>query len=78
MRLVDVDTIEYKMLYKEDFLRGSVVEAQAVWKADIDKMPTVDDVDIAIAYCRKRNLVMVPAELWEDLARAYSQSRGGV
>lgn len=41
-RLIDADAIEYKTLYKEDWLKGTGVEKQGVWKEDIDAMPTVD------------------------------------
>ena len=42
MRLIDADAIEYTMLYKENWLEGTGYEAQAVWKSDIDKMPTAE------------------------------------
>ena len=41
-RLIDADAIKYKMLYKEDWLKGTGVEKQGVWKEDIDSMPTID------------------------------------
>lgn len=42
MRLIDADAIKYTMLYKENWMTGTGVEAQAVWKAEIDKMPSVE------------------------------------
>ena len=44
MKLINTDDIKYQMLYKENFLSGTGVEAQAVWKSDIDAMPAVDAV----------------------------------
>lgn len=41
-RLIDADAIKYTMLYKENWLKGTGVEKQGVWKEDIDAMPTVD------------------------------------
>jgi len=41
-RLINADAIKYKTLYKEDWLKGTGVEKQCVWKEDIDAMPTVD------------------------------------
>ena len=43
MRLIDADAIPYAMLYKENFLAGTGHEAQAVWKEDIDAMPTIEE-----------------------------------
>lgn len=40
--LIDADAIKYTMLYKENWLKGTGVEKQGVWKEDIDAMPTVD------------------------------------
>lgn len=42
MRLIDADAIHYTMLYKENWIKGNGVEAQAVWKSDIDALPTID------------------------------------
>ena len=42
MKLINADAIEYTMLYKENWLEGTGYEAQAVWKSDIDKMPTIN------------------------------------
>ena len=47
MRLIDADEIEYTMLYKENWLKGTGCEAQGVWKSYIDKMPTVGGLWIA-------------------------------
>lgn len=46
MRLIDADALKYTMLYKENFLRGTGVEAPAVWKSDVDDMPTIDAVPV--------------------------------
>ena len=46
MRLIDADNIPYTMLYKENWITGTGVEAQGVWKSDIDKMPTTDAVPV--------------------------------
>ena len=41
MRLIDADSIPYTMLYREDWMRNTGVEAPAAWKEDIDALPTV-------------------------------------
>ena len=41
-RLIDADAIPYTMLYKENFMTGTGMEKQAVWKDDIDRMPTIE------------------------------------
>lgn len=41
MRLIDADAIPYTMLYKENFMTGTGMEKQAVWKDDIDRMPII-------------------------------------
>lgn len=46
MKLINTDDIKYQMLYKENFLKGTGVEAPAVWKSDIDAMPAVDAVPV--------------------------------
>lgn len=46
MRLIDADALEYKMLYKENWLKGTGYEAQAIWKKDIDSQPTIDAVPV--------------------------------
>ena len=46
MKLINTDDIKYQMLYKENFLSGTGVEAPAVWKSDIDAMPAVDAVPV--------------------------------
>jgi len=46
MKLINSDDIKYQMLYKENFLSGTGVEAPAVWKSDIDAMPAVDAVPV--------------------------------
>ena len=43
MRLIDADSIPYTMLYKENWHKGTGVEAQGVFKSDIDKMPTIEE-----------------------------------
>ena len=40
-RCVDADALDYTMFYKENWIRGTSVEALAVWKSDIDVAPTV-------------------------------------
>lgn len=40
-RLIDADALNYKMLYKENWMRGTGVEAPAVWKKDIEDAPTI-------------------------------------
>lgn len=40
-RLIDADALNYTMLYKENWMRGTGVEALAVWGKDIDAAPTV-------------------------------------
>lgn len=55
MKLVNTDDIKYQMLYKENFLSGTGVEAPAVWKSDIDAMPAVDAVPVVrCRNCAKR------------------------
>lgn len=44
MRLIDADALEYQMLYKENWLKGTGYEAQAIWKEDVDSQPTIDAV----------------------------------
>lgn len=40
-RLKDVDALDYTMLYKENWIRGTGIEAPGVWKSDIDAAPTI-------------------------------------
>lgn len=40
-RLIDADALNYTMLYKENWMRGTGVEAPAVWKKDIEDAPTI-------------------------------------
>lgn len=40
-RLIDADALNYTMLYKENWIRGTGVEAPAIWKKDIDAAPTI-------------------------------------
>ena len=40
-RLKDVDALDYTMLYKENWMRGTGIEAPGVWKSDIDAAPTI-------------------------------------
>lgn len=40
-RLIDADKLDYTMLYKENWMRGTGVEAPAIWKSDIDAAPTI-------------------------------------
>ncbi len=40
-RLIDADALNYTMLYKENWMHGTGVEAPAVWKKDIDAAPTI-------------------------------------
>lgn len=42
MKLIDTDAIKYTMLYKENWMTGTGVEAQGVWKKDIDEMPAIE------------------------------------
>ena len=42
MRLIDADAIQYTMLYKENWLKGTGVEKPGVWKDTIDAMPTIE------------------------------------
>lgn len=44
-RLIDADGLNYTMLYKEDWLSGTGVEAPAVWKKDIDDAPTIIEAE---------------------------------
>lgn len=46
MRLIDADALKFTMLYKENWLRGTGVESPAVWKSDVDDMPTIDAVEV--------------------------------
>ena len=39
--LIDRDALNYTMLYKENWMNGTGVEAPAVWKKDIDNAPTI-------------------------------------
>lgn len=41
MRLIDADALNYEMLYKENWIAGTGVEAPAVWKKDIESAPTI-------------------------------------
>lgn len=59
MRLIDADALKYTMLYKENWLRGTGVEAPAVWKSDVDAMPTIDAVPVV--QCRECS---VPHNRW--------------
>jgi len=40
-RLIDADALNYTMLYKENWMRGTGIEAPAVWRKDIDAAPTI-------------------------------------
>lgn len=40
-RLIDADKLNYTMLYKENWMRGTGVEAPAIWKSDIDAADTI-------------------------------------
>lgn len=40
-RLIDADALNYTMLYKENWMRGTGVEAPAIWRKDIDAAPTI-------------------------------------
>jgi len=40
-RLIDADALEYTMLYKENWMHSTGVEALAVWKNDIESAPTI-------------------------------------
>ena len=40
-RLIDADALNYSMLYKENWMRGTGIEAPAVWRKDIDAAPTI-------------------------------------
>ena len=40
-RLIDADALNYTMLYKENWMSGTGVEAPAIWKKDIDNAPTI-------------------------------------
>ena len=40
-KLIDADTLNYTMLYKENWMSRTGVEALAVWKKDIDASPTI-------------------------------------
>lgn len=46
MRPIDADDIPYTMLYKENWMEGTGEDAQAVWKSDIDRMPTIYAVSV--------------------------------
>lgn len=40
-RLIDADALNYTMLYKENWMSGTGVEAPAVWRKDIEDAPTI-------------------------------------
>lgn len=40
-RCIDADALNYTMLYKENWMNRTGVEAPAVWKKDIDAAPTI-------------------------------------
>ena len=46
-RLIDADALNYTMLYKENWMSGTGVEAPAVWKKDIDNAPAVIEAEEA-------------------------------
>ena len=63
MKLIDADKLEYQMLYKENFLKGSGYEAQAIWKEDIDSQPTIDAVPVVRCKdCMYKNVYRFPPE----------------
>ena len=39
--LIDRDALNYTMLYKENWMSGTGVEAPAVWRKDIEDAPTI-------------------------------------
>lgn len=45
MRLIDADDLNYTMLYKENWMSGTGVEAPAVWRKDIDAAPTIIEAE---------------------------------
>lgn len=45
-QLIDADALDYTMLYKENWMRGTGVEAPAVWKSDIDSAPTIIPAEV--------------------------------
>lgn len=44
-RLIDADALNYTMLYKENWMSGTGVEALAVWRKDIEDAPTIIPAD---------------------------------
>lgn len=44
-RLIDADALDYTMLYKENWMRRTGVEAPAVWKSDIDATTTIIEAE---------------------------------
>jgi hypothetical protein len=42
MRPIDADAIQYTMIYRENWMRGTGGEEQAAWKSTIDAMPTIE------------------------------------
>ena len=62
-RLIDADAIKYTMLYKENWLKGTGVEKQGVWKEDIDAMPTVDAVPVI--RCRDCKFLRFTGTVWK-------------
>ena len=44
-RLIDGDALNYTMLYKENWMSGTGVEAPAVWRKDIEDAPTIIPAD---------------------------------
>ena len=64
MRLIDADALEYQMLYKENWLKGTGSEAQAIWKKDIDSQPTIDAVPVV--RCRECRYAREPNRMDRD------------
>lgn len=40
-RLIDADALDYTMLYKENWMSGTGVEAPAIWRKDVENAPTI-------------------------------------
>lgn len=74
-RLIDADQIQYTMLYKENWMTGTGVEAQAVWKAEIDKMPTVNAIPLnkKIYKCSHGEFILYDRKwLYEHLRQEFN------
>lgn len=78
MRLIDADALidEIKYITGQDTImwfddRKIKREQEVNMTAFIERMPTIDPIDIVEDYCHKRHLVVMTGELFEKIKREW-------